>query len=296
MDGLGIGCGFGAALFQSVAYGASRWYLKRTPGNALTLLVTSHVWMGFFALLLVPVLGPVSLPPLRDYAWPAVGAMGFYLVAQAALFQAIRRTDASRIAPLLGVKVFVLALISALALRHPVSGLQWMAVAASAVAVLVLNESGGRPPGVALAGVAVAVLGYSLSDLSIKALVTVLAPTGPRAALVGACLTYLLGAAVCLPLLAGVRVSSPRLWMAAAPYAAAWFISMLMLYIAFERIGVVFGNIIQSTRGLMAILLGVAMARMGMVDLETHLPRALVVRRLAGAALMTAAIVLYLNA
>jgi hypothetical protein len=296
MDMLGIGCGFLAAMFQSLSYVGSRWFLKRSGGTPVQLLGISHIWMGVAALLLFPLLASPTMPPLRAYLLPGFGAMGFYMIAQAGLFMALKHTDSSRIAPLLGLKVFVLALISVAALHKVLNGWQWSAVALSVGAVFLLNESGGRLPWVAMLAVWFTVVCYSLSDLCIKYLVVALQPAGAGAALIGVCVTYIMGAGAGLPLVLAQKTRKRRLWWMAAPYAAFWFISMLFLYITFDRVGVVFGNIIQSTRGLMSIGLGVLVVRLGMNDLETRVANRVVGRRLAGAALMTAAIVLYLKA
>ena len=296
MDSIGILSGFCAALFQSLSYVGTRWFLKRSGGTNLQLLGLSHVWMGAAALVLFPFVLSPSMPALHVFLIPALGAVLFYMIAQAGLFFALRRTDSSRIAPLLGLKVFVLALISVLALHKILNGWQWAAVALSAGAVFVLNESGGRLPWAAMTALCVTVVGYSLSDLCIKFLVVALAPAGPKAASIGVCVTYMMAAVAGLPLILHRDAMQGRLWRMAAPYAFCWFVSMLFLYVCFDRIGVVFGNIIQSTRGIMSIGLGVAVGRMGMIDMETRVGRHVVGRRLAGAVLMTAAIVLYLLA
>lgn len=295
MDSPGMGSGFMAAGFQSLAYLASRWFLRRSGGTPLQLLGISHLMMGAAAVLLFPLLASPTMPPLSVYLFKGLGAIGFYLVAQLGLFMALRHADSSRIAPLLGLKIFFLALVSVLFLHLHLNGWQWMAVALSGAAVFQLNESGGRLSGGAVAAVAVTVVGYSLSDLFIKQLVVALEPAGPRAPLIGVCVTYIMGGVTGIPLTLRAASWRPRLWGMAAPYALAWFLSMLFLYVTFDRIGVVFGNIIQSTRGLMSIGLGLVVGRaLGMVDLETHVSHGVLARRVAGAVLMTAAIALYL--
>ena len=68
---------------------------------------------------------------------------------------------------------------------------------------------------------------------------------------------------------------------------------MAGLYICFGLIGVVFGNIVQSTRGLFSIVIGASLAHAGWHGLETQVDRRTLTRRLLAAALMTAAIALY---
>jgi hypothetical protein len=55
----------------------------------------------------------------------------------------------------------------------------------------------------------------------------------------------------------------------------------------------VFGNIMQSTRGVMSVAIGAALAHLGWHELEQRVDRATLLRRLAAALLMTAAIALY---
>jgi len=76
---------------------------------------------------------------------------------------------------------------------------------------------------------------------------------------------------------------SLRAWGSACPSALTWFGSMCLLYACFGLIGVVFGNIVQSTRGMISIALGWMVARWGMTHLESHAPRSALWRRMAGA-------------
>lgn len=293
----GVLFGFGAAGFQSLSYLFSRWFLQRVGATPVGLLGASHVLMGAASLALLPFFVE-GQPPWRDFALPLLGAAGFYVVGQAGLFAALRRADSSRIAPLLGFKIFVLALISVAAMGERLSVEQWGAVVLSVGAVFLLNETGGRMSMPAIAATLVAVVGYSLSDLSIKALVDALAPAGPRATMLAVCWTYILCGVAGVPMLLAGRGRWPgaRVWAAAAPYAFCWFMGMVCLYAAFATIGVVFGNIIQSTRGLISIVLGVGVARWGMLRLESRVSAGVLANRVAGAVLMTVAIALYLSA
>ncbi|MEI6506403.1 MAG: hypothetical protein WCO90_11070 [Planctomycetota bacterium] len=52
------------------------------------------------------------------------------------------------------------------------------------------------------------------------------------------------------------------------------------------------GNILQSSRGILAIAMGAGLAHVGRHDLEMRVDRETFLRRIAAAALMTAAIAL----
>jgi hypothetical protein len=69
---------------------------------------------------------------------------------------------------------------------------------------------------------------------------------------------------------------------------------MVFLYACFALVGVVLGNIVQSTRGLISILIAPVMARSDdFGHLETAHPPHAVARRAAVAVLMTGAVALY---
>ena len=80
----------------------------------------------------------------------------------------------------------------------------------------------------------------------------------------------------------------------ATPYALTWLLSMVFLYACFALVNVVLGNIVQSTRGLISILLAPIMARS---DDWGHLEAAqsphAVLRRALVAVVMTGAVALY---
>ncbi len=84
-------------------------------------------------------------------------------------------------------------------------------------------------------------------------------------------------------------------WRQALPYAAIWLASMIALYGAFARLGTVLGAILQSTRGLIAIGLGVALAAAGFEHLEQRVAPGVLVRRGLAAAAMIFAVWLYVR-
>jgi hypothetical protein len=84
-----------------------------------------------------------------------------------------------------------------------------------------------------------------------------------------------------------------RIWGDSVPFAASWLISMLFLYACFSEIGVVFGNILQSTRGIQSILMGTVVAHLGMISIETKVKTGILIQRVAAAVLMTTAIALF---
>lgn len=290
----GIGCGLGAAAFNTLAYLFSRRFVGRTGGTPTLLLVASHLIMGGISAALLAILSPQNLPPFADFAAPLAGAAAFYLVAQLMLFHVLKHVESSRVAPLLGIKVLVLACLAVLFLHRGLRPVQWAAVCGSVLAAWLLNEAGGRVQARHLALLGVTILGYCLSDLCIGTLMTRLADVRPLPAFTGAALTYVLCAVLILPLAFRRDLLQPRVWLLAAPFAVSWFGAMCLLYACFALLGVVFGNIVQSTRGIMAVVAAWVVARVGHTHLEAHVSRRVFWRRILGALLMMSAVALYL--
>ncbi|OHB55031.1 MAG: hypothetical protein A2Y12_12025 [Planctomycetes bacterium GWF2_42_9] len=68
---------------------------------------------------------------------------------------------------------------------------------------------------------------------------------------------------------------------------------MILLFSSFALIGVIFGNIIQSTRGIMSIVLGYIISNFGHELLETKITKKVFIYRLLAAILMTGSIALF---
>jgi drug/metabolite transporter (DMT)-like permease len=290
----GILLGLGAALLQSVAHFCSRLYVIRREGGVWRLLVLGHVLMGIGAGAVLPLAWTGQVPPVRAYAWPLAGTAGFYIAGQLGLFMVLRRTDTSRVSALLGLKLAILAGITVGPLSGTLTGGQWLAVALTLGAAWLLHGAGLRIPRSAMAWVLYTCLMYSLSDLSIVWMVERMAPVSRvRAAMVGSCLCYLLLGGVAVALLPAVRRRRRADWLLAVPFAASWLTGMFCLFGCFALVGVVLGNILQSTRGVVSVVIGAAVSAMGAHDMERREGRAVWMRRAVAAGLMTAAVVLY---
>lgn len=303
---LGIVTGLMAAAGSALSYLIVRHHGTRQPGAAHSMLVRGHVLMGAASLPLAWWLWPAASPPLRSWMWPLMGSAIWYAAGQASIFAVLTKSDASRIAPLLGLKIAILAGIVSWGLGHPLTGQRWIAVTLSVVAAAMLQRSGRPLPAASLALVLMTCLFFATSDLCIVALIDALqTPAADPAAAVASSIgrvhasglamavTYCVcgtGAGLLLP---WASRSGSGGWAAAAQYAVAWLAGMVALYTCIGLVGAVYGNILQSTRGIMAVVAGAALARMGWHDLEQPVDRDILVRRLGAAVLMTAAIAIY---
>lgn len=291
---LGILFGFGAAVFQSTSYVGSRIFSHKYPDKTLHLLSLSHIVMGVFALLMLPFVWPKTMPRFGEYAISLIACSGFYLFGQALLFIALKTSSASRVSPLLGIKVFILALIGIIFLGQRFGLLQWTAILMSVIAAAMLSRTGEKLSLKGLLWILLTCVSYCLSDINIKILVNHFSGLGLwHSAMLAACLSYITCGVAAAVLFFLVPRPTKAMWEYSMPFAAAWFVGMLFLYACFGSIGVVYGNIVQSSRGILSILMGAALVRYNFEYLDQRVPRSIFFQRLAAAALMSGAIALY---
>ncbi len=294
---LGIVLGLVTALGHSLAYLATRWFTQDRGRPSGQLLAHGHVIMGLVSVAVLPVVWPRGLGFDADWVGPYLGILGFFAVAQTCLITSLRFADASRIAPLISLKVAILAAMAVLAGQH-LGVIQWAAVATAVAAAFVLNGSGGRMDWRATALVVNACVFYALADTMILRTISAVRETTGDQSVMGVPLwcvavVYAGLGVVGLGLLPIWGSRSPAAWRDALPYAASWIGAMVTLYATFASVGLVFGAILQSTRGLMSIALGVLLAQLGAHHLEQKHGAGVITRRLAAAALMTAAVAMY---
>ncbi len=291
---LGLLAGLLAATGQSLAYVFSRRLVHR--GFALArLLVMSHLLMGLAVLPLLPFVWTEDFHHPARWFWPVTGTAGFYLLGQIGLFYALRHTQASRVAPLLGLKIVILAVIAAVWLQLPLGPVQWLAVALTTAAAFVLNYTGGANPPRAVAAILLTCLFYSLSDLCIVHLIIGLNSDDNliMASVRAMILEHLFCGLLAIPLLPWLGSRKVADWRGVTPYATAWLASMFGMFAAIALVQVVLANILQSLRGILSVLFGALIARAGHHHLEAHAPRDVLIRRAIAAVMMTLGVGLY---
>ncbi len=304
---IGVVAGLLAALFSALSYLVSRHACLTHPElqgreGGPRLIVQAHGLMGVVSIPLCVALWPSGGgPDPRVFLPPAILCAAVYLVGQGCFFAALTRVPASRLSPLLGLKIAMLAGIVSFVLGAPLDGRQWMAVGLSVAAALVLQRGDDRIPPLVLGLMLVACLCFAIADLNIVALIDALADGGTppigrfRAGVLGMAITYAACGALLLPAAPRMWPRSAGGWMPAVQYALVWLLAMTALYACLGQVGAVFGNILQSTRGVMSVVLGAALAHAGCHDLEEKVDRATLLKRIAAAMLMTAAIALYFS-
>ena len=92
-----------------------------------------------------------------------------------------------------------------------------------------------------------------------------------------------------LPFLLKIKISRQML-RDALPFAVLWLISQMTLLICFGMLHPVFGNVIQSSRGIFSVLLGCLACRLGWNVMENASSGRLWIRRGIAALLMISGI------
>lgn len=290
----GIVAGLLSAFLQAVSYVCSAGFMRKYH-SSLRLVIFSQLVMGAFCLPLAPFLYPAGLGGRGcEFAvWVGIWVVVF-VIGQTAFFNTLRTIEASRMSSLLGLKIIVLSLISVVFLRHFLNPLQWLAVLISTLAAVGMNWSGGsRFTWKGLFWLAVTLVFYSLTDMAETHLV--LLPQGIgmlRSAIGMGVVCYAVLGILTLPMLIRFRWTN-RQFVQAIPFSLAWFFSQVVLFISFGYLGTVFGNVIQASRGLISVAIGILLFRIGLGRLDSDISRAMWLRRIAAAILMMAGIILY---
>jgi drug/metabolite transporter (DMT)-like permease len=235
------------------------------------------------------------MPALSSYLPSLLASTGFYLFGQIFLFSALIKSEPSRVSPLLGMKLIILALISFFFLHQHLSLAQWIAVLLCSISVFLLSNSGKKLQRASLILIILACLSYCISDINIKVLVGHFHYLGVfHGSVFSTALCYVLsGIGGVIFLFARPHNMSRDAWLYSLPFAFSWLLAMFFLFSCFALIGVVFGNILQSTRGVMSIGLGYFIAHISLDRLETKITRQVLVKRILAAVLMTVSIALF---
>lgn len=293
----GILLGLSAALLQSVSYVASGAFVRKYHGANLALLTRAYVLMGVVSAIALPCVWPrAGMPAFREYALPMVLCTGFCILGQAGMFLALRHTEASRMSPLLGLKIPMLALAYLALGLDRYGALQWGGILLSVAAAFLLSRAGRSVPPQAWFWLLATCAAFSASDYYIAAQFRIFerSLSFTRASLVITALSYVTGGAFGVLVLPFAGRFPWSVWPRyALPFAAAWLGAMVLLFACFGTIGVVYGNIVQSTRGLISIGIGYLVARAGHAHLEQRVDRATMLRRVAAGILMLLAMALF---
>ncbi len=291
---------FGAILFgllaafaQSCSYIFSKRYIAG-GGGSFQLLLCAHLVMGLFSVVLLLFLIPyVPIPPLQQYWWPLIACSLFYLIGQFSFFMALKHAEASRLSPLLALKIVIVALLSISFYGGSCNAWQLLAVLLCVGGAMLSNWSGGTVSRLGLIYLISACFWYSWSDIYIKKLITALDSGHTASGVLAAALSYLLTGAVAVLFLKMINKPAKKDIPIIIGFSVVWYSGVMFLFVCFMLSNPIFGNILQSSRGIISVLLGAWLAHRGYSYLETKISRNMVIKRVFAALLMTLAVILF---
>ncbi len=298
---LGISAGFAAAILMSVSYILSKMFMLK-HSSALHLTIYSQLTQGCLGIIVLAIFyrycefplfgdGVIYWKHIGMVVWTAcIGIFGNF-----SFFRALKELEASRLSSMIGLKILLIGAICALFRGETFCWMQWTAVILGTIAAAGMNFSGGPLSLKAVFWLFMTLIGYSLGDLAAYDLQMMVGGENRLyASFVGTSCQAIMTGILMVPLL--FLKSTPvslKVWRDAMPYGACWFTSLLFLFFCFGQISVVFGTIIQSSRGIFSVIFAMILVHFGFKHLEPRVGRGIWIQRLIMACLMVAAMALY---
>ena len=287
----GIVFGIATALMQSLSYLTSAFFIRRHD-SALKLIICSQVSMGVCSAVMLPFFwkdGIFSLPP---ELWGFLGLwILMFILGQGGFFLSQRLIESSRLSSLLGLKIIVLSAIWILVFHQTLNFLQITGILLSVTAAFAINRSGGKRFDIkALSVLTMTLIFYSITDFTETHMV-LLCNQGNivRAGIAVTLLCYTVLGICSLPVLIKTGWNW-KMQRDAIPFSLLWLFSQMTLLICFGVIGPVFGNVIQSIRGIFSVIFGAAACKLGFDVMENAASKEVWLRRALAALLMIGSI------
>ena len=301
VDPAGLAAGFLTAILSASSFLASSWALKRTQGlTSPGLMMHAGLVMGLISLALLFPCGGIALfqNGVAGRLPIMLGAAAFFFLGQTSVFGAQKLVEPSRVVPLLGLKLPMLAFITVCFLGDSFSWTKAGAILLAVVAAFLLNNAGRHFPVASVVLVLAGCLFYCLSDLCLTALTNRLAAdlheSQSLAALHCTILTYLtVGILALLSFGASPKTFGKTALVHSIPFSVFWLACIVTLNFCFARLGTLHGVLLQNTRGIFTLLLTPICIALGCTALENKLTGTLFAKRMAAAILVFLSVLLY---
>lgn len=255
----GLAFGLLGALCQALNYALTKFCQEKHGLRGMHLLIACHGFM--FLLSIAPFLINKSWRYADAGVFMWIAAVIFpYLLAQYLCNAAIAASDSSLVSPLLTLKIPVLALISVFVLGQSFNAFQTAAVVLIVSLGWYFSSLAGRISLKPMLLVAGTVLCYCLSDLSMVQFMKHLAATynAGRAdqIITGVTYEYVLCGLILFPFgIAGKWRTTPSDIWHTGGVATLWVLSVYFFVACFNLDGVVAGNIVQSLRSVIGVVI-----------------------------------------
>lgn len=292
----GIGMGFLTAILQSLSYLLSRKIILQKNISPTLLFSVSHIHIGFFSIAILPFF--LNGVPNKSIVLPLLGTAFFYLLAQSLLLIVLEKNESSKVTPLLSLKIPLLSIFLAIFYGGKIILLGWFAILLCLVGVFLISPPKGKVALKLLVSILVVCAGYAGSDLCIPLLVKELNYASEYPTLAAIALTYSIagffgGVLYAARFGAKINFFQKPLHKDTIAYSVAWFFAIASLFGCFTTIDLVLGNMVQSTRAIISVLLGLIVTRLGLIFVEDLSDQKTIVFRISGSILITGSIFLY---
>ena len=255
-------------LLASVFHAFSFTYTKQFLAHSLNrqkLAFYSQYAVGFLAVLLLPF---VDLAQLWEQFWLVLSMCVLVLLGQTSYLNAMRHGDASFVVPMLGCKIFAVAGLSVLFFEQTYPPSVYLAGLGAFVSLFFLNDGKLHGSPLALFFVLLTCFFFALADI-----IVVHVLKNGMGGLELAVFVFVVPAVLLMPL-------SPILfkndWKVSKPfgkslliYALAHFMGLIILMYAFKLSQeATMINIVQASRGFIAVGVVYVLARFGLSQME----------------------------
>lgn len=272
-------------LLASVLHAFSFTYTKQFLAhstNRLKLAFYSQYAVGIIALFLVPF---VNLEQLWGNIWLVLLMCFFVLLGQTCYLNALRHGDASFVVPMLGCKMFAVAAFSMIFLSETYSPVVYLGAAGAFVSLFFLNDGKLHGSPLALMYILITCVVFAFADITVVFLLN-----QGMGGLELAVFAFIVPTVLLMPLSPFIfrndwRVSKP-FSKTLAIYAVVQLIGIILLMIAFKQAQqVTVINIVQASRGMIAVGVVYLMSRFSLSQIE-NLSRDQLLNRFIGGLLM----------
>lgn len=270
-DWIGISCGVLAACFFAISYLVSGHALRKFKVTSLQLLALSSFWQGLIAFSILYFIWEPLVKPTDTILALWVTFLG-YVFAQFLFFWTLRFISASRIAPLMGVKIIMVFIIALILFEETFTTKKGLAILAIVFSAYCIQQSTTPVSIKGLLGILASITCFGISDTGVKLLTISLQETqhvapGILGAVLATCMGFMVSSLLLLPKFK-IKDSSKGYNKFAFIHAISWMLAIMFLFISIDRSGVVTGIILQALRGPISIILAVVAARFGLAHLE----------------------------
>ena len=269
LEYLGLALGFFGACSQAANYAFTKDCVEKYHLQGIRQLIAVHILM--FAMVIIPffVFEYWRFFSLQTVIY-CLCIIIPYLLAQYLMIRALTIADSSIISPLLTIKVPILALISVLCFEQTFSHLQLLCVTVIICLGFYFSSLSGQIKLGPLCLIALACTCFSTSDIAMTLFMKTLPAARFHQISAGIAYEYFACAVFALPLMfyKPLNIHTKEVWQTKW-IGLAWMLSMIGIVGCFNLAGVVEGNIIQTLRSVIGVIIAYLFYRQYIHDHST---------------------------